>query len=77
MNFDQRFKAEAETLFDSRSPLEILDAGSSTWMPLSDVDAGIADIVFNDRKRAVELAKYHGVELSDGRHVRFAISPPC
>lgn len=76
MNFDQRFKAEAETLFDSRPPLEIRDAGSPTWMPLLDVDAGIADVIFNDRKRAVELAQYHGVELRDGRHVRFVISPP-
>lgn len=66
--FDERYKAEAEYLFDARWPLEIRSPGGD-W---EDAPQEIADFVYSsiDKSRAEDLAS-GTVEFSDRRCVRF------
>lgn len=71
MTFDEKFKEEAEALFDARAPLEIGILGENDWCPMQDPTA-IA-IAFADRQRAVEMASSEGSRFPRFIVVRFIV----
>lgn len=71
MNFDEAFKAEAESMFARVSKLERSTDGGKTWALL---DWGpISEAAYADKSRACELAGPGGVRMTDGSSVRFFV----
>lgn len=75
VTFDERYKAEADDLFMRHFPLEIYEF-TPKWRVLDDSvkgDSGILMMIRGLPELAVRLAGTAGVELYDGRCVRFTI----
>lgn len=68
MTFDEKFKTEAELLFESKSELEIWN--DEYWSGL--LNQELIDEIFSCRSNAIQLAG-NGVRLSNGMIVRFII----
>lgn len=71
MTFDEAFEKAAHARFERRAELEI--TLGDDWVPCDDED--IIRLVFSDRSIACALAHSEGVQLSDGRNVRFCLTP--
>lgn len=71
ITFDDAYRAQADALFDSASPLEITRDGGKTWQVMARCQQ--SELALSDRSHAYALASHSGLKFSDGTAVRFLI----